>query len=150
MMILDTQRRRSHERRRLSKRAFNDVCGCCGYDEHVDILEFHHVDPLEKIHNIATMIVTNCSWRLIVEELRKCVLLCPTCHTEVQKGYREIPDFIRRFDESYATYENQGGTTIGLIPWDREKTCPTCGLPFQARRKSHKYCCQKCKWKRGL
>lgn len=134
--------------RMLAKEAFGNVCGCCGYDEYVDVLEFHHVDPTTKSAGVSQIL--HRPWRVIVEELRKCVLLCPTCHTEVEKGHREIPDFLRRFDESYSTYENQRGTTMGLSPWDRKKTCPTCGVDFQARRKSHKYCCQKCQWNRGL
>lgn len=132
--------------RTLAKEAFGNVCGCCGYDEHIDVLEFHHVDPTMKSEAVSQIL--HMPWKVVVDELRKCVLLCPTCHAEVEKGHREIPNFIRRFDESYSTYENSRGTILGLKPWDKQRVCPTCDGPFRARRKSQTYCSKRCVQKR--
>jgi hypothetical protein len=41
---------------------------------------------------------------MIVEELRKCILVCNNCHGEIHAGIRNIPDKYAQFDESYAEY----------------------------------------------
>jgi hypothetical protein len=61
-------------------------CMICGYDRCVKALEFHHLDPAEKEFQITGKIR---SWARIVEELKKCVLLCANCHREVHEGMHE-------------------------------------------------------------
>jgi hypothetical protein len=58
---------------------FGCKCGLCGYDEIPEILEFHHVDRKDKVDNISAMITHNSP--KLEEELSKCVLVCPTCHS---------------------------------------------------------------------
>jgi hypothetical protein len=61
-------------------------CSICGYNRCVDVLEFHHVDPSTKdpgYHNW-----TSWTQERAGVELAKCVLLCPTCHSEVEVGFR--------------------------------------------------------------
>lgn len=65
----------------IIREKFGDPPSCqrCGYDKYFSILEFHHVDPLEKESSIYI-------WRKptkrLLEELEKCILLCPNCHKE--------------------------------------------------------------------
>lgn len=92
--------------------AFGNKCGCCGYDTHLEALEFHHLDPSEKESGMSSMMRSR-SWKAIVEELRKCILVCPTCHREVHLGFREIHNTIQRFDELYSTYISPQGQIIG-------------------------------------
>lgn len=54
-------------------------CSKCGYDEHPEILVFHHVGG--KQFNISHRL--KLSWDKLRIELDKCVLLCPNCHALV-------------------------------------------------------------------
>jgi len=55
-------------------------CAICGYRKHIDILEFHHVNPKLKKYNVRKSTIARNN---LVEELAKCLLLCPNCHKEV-------------------------------------------------------------------
>jgi DNA-binding transcriptional ArsR family regulator len=64
-------------------------CVLCGYDRCVAALEFHHLDPEAKRFPISRMGRT-CSFDKLVEEARKCVLLCSNCHAEVEAGFASL------------------------------------------------------------
>jgi transposase len=66
------------------------ACKLCGYSRCLAALEFHHVEPGEKSFGISGEGVTR-SLAKAREEARKCVLLCATCHAEVEAGYAELP-----------------------------------------------------------
>lgn len=104
-------RRNRRARKARARESFGNRCGCCGYDSHPEVLEFHHLDPATKEKNLATFFSSK-SWKLIVAELRKCVLVCPLCHTEIHCGFRSVSESIERFDESYASYINTQGVLI--------------------------------------
>jgi transposase len=60
-------------------------CSLCGYDRCLAALQFHHVDPTQKLFGIAR----NGSTRGIAEarrEAAKCVLVCANCHAEIEAG----------------------------------------------------------------
>ena len=58
-------------------------CVCCNYDKFKDVLEFHHIK--KKSFVIGRRLV---SWARLVEEINKCILVCPTCHKEIHTGHR--------------------------------------------------------------
>lgn len=43
--------------------------------------EFHHVDPKTKLFAIGNQIL-NKSWKSLIEEADKCILLCSNCHNK--------------------------------------------------------------------
>ena len=51
-------------------------CFKCGYNKHIDILEFHHLRDKKGI--ISSMKFH--SKKRIIEEMAKCILICPNCH----------------------------------------------------------------------
>lgn len=57
-------------------------CRCCGYQQSLAALEFHHRDHRQKDFEISSRM----SWKSIEPELRKVVLLCSNCHREVHAG----------------------------------------------------------------
>jgi len=65
-------------------------CEICGYDRYIGALAFHHVDPSTKVMGIA-----NGGRALAIDTLRaeaqKCVLLCHTCHAELEGGVVSLP-----------------------------------------------------------
>lgn len=66
------------------------ACLICGYDRCVAALEFHHLDPSQKAFNLSLRGITK-SIEVVREEAAKCVLLCATCHAEVEAGFTELP-----------------------------------------------------------
>lgn len=54
-------------------------CTQCGEKDFV-VLEFDHIDPSTKKHNISTMVSQGTSIRKLKEELDKCQILCANCH----------------------------------------------------------------------
>lgn len=91
------------KRKQAAIDAFGGKCGLCGYSKSKRALCFHHLDEKEKEYKPTKIINTSKSWTIVVEELRKCVMLCSNCHAEVHDGLIDIPDDIRRFDDSYST-----------------------------------------------
>ena len=65
-------------------------CAACGYADFVAVLQFHHVDPATKRFHLGREGVTR-SLERARAEARKCVVLCPNCHAEVELGVRELP-----------------------------------------------------------
>jgi len=73
--------------RRKKKKAVLEMGGCCkicGYDKCFDALAFHHVNPSKKEYGIKSVI--RLRWEKFILELKKCVLLCVRCHSEVHVG----------------------------------------------------------------
>lgn len=62
------------EKRRALLKTLKQRCVDCGNTNFV-VLEFHHLDPTAKEGSIATMAISR-----IVEEAKKCVVLCANCH----------------------------------------------------------------------
>jgi 5-methylcytosine-specific restriction endonuclease McrA len=60
-------------------------CALCGYDRSAGALHFHHLNPTEKAFAIAGRGVGR-SLAAASAEAQKCVLLCATCHAEVEAG----------------------------------------------------------------
>lgn len=58
-------------------------CSICGYNNNHSVLEFHHVNPMDKLFQIAHGIRNHTNER-VAEELNKCVLLCANCHKEIE------------------------------------------------------------------
>jgi hypothetical protein len=63
-------------------------CRICGYDKCPAALDFHHPNRTAKDFVISS----KASWWTIEPELRKCELLCATCHREVHAGWH--PGFL--------------------------------------------------------
>jgi transposase-like protein len=65
-------------------------CVLCGYDRFAGALQFHHRDPDAKAFALSDQGLTRSIERARAE-VRKCVLLCATCHAEVEAGVATIP-----------------------------------------------------------
>jgi hypothetical protein len=90
------------QRLELKRRAVTWMGGCCilcGYCKCMRALEFHHRERENKQFSIATFIGAKVFeysveevWTQVVEELKKCVLLCANCHREVEDGIVDLPN----------------------------------------------------------
>jgi transposase len=65
-------------------------CVICDYDRCNAALEFHHLDPAQKRFSISLNGATR-SIAALRTEAAKCVLLCSTCHKEVEAGVTQLP-----------------------------------------------------------
>jgi predicted nucleic acid-binding Zn ribbon protein len=119
--------------------AFGGKCGICGYNKGKWALQMHHLDPDEKEFSLAAVRGWPTAWNSIVGELRKCVMLCSNCHSEVHEGITKIPKDVARFDEQYADYKEM--ERLERLR-EMETPCGVCGTPFYNSR--GKYCSQKC------
>jgi 5-methylcytosine-specific restriction endonuclease McrA len=99
------KRWRKNTKRRIVE-SMGGCCVICGYDEHDEALELHHINPNEKEFGLGAIRGSPKAWTTIVKELRKCVLLCSNCHAVVEAGKLQLPDNPTRFDESYVEYKN--------------------------------------------
>ena len=69
---------------------FGGKCCICGYNKYVGALDFHHQKKKKK--EFALSVKGLCySWESIVQEAKKCVVLCKNCHTEVEAGLKKVP-----------------------------------------------------------
>ena len=58
-------------------------CSICGYNKCLRALTFHHLDPLIKIDSISNLLSKSAPRQRIDEEIKKCILVCANCHTEI-------------------------------------------------------------------
>lgn len=112
------KRWRNNSKDRIVK-CMGGMCVSCGYSRCHSALELHHLDPTAKEFTFGSIRANPKSWSSLVEELRKCVLLCSNCHREVHAGMLTIHPDVARFDEQYAVY--------GKIRANIERdACPIC------------------------
>jgi predicted nucleic acid-binding Zn ribbon protein len=114
--------------------AMGGKCQCCDYNKCNESLAFHHLEPTEKEIGFGEMRSNPKNWEKTVKELRKCILVCHNCHSEIHAGVREIPETFVKFNEEYSDYKK-------VADYD---DCPICGTkkPVQQKFCSHK-CAQK-------
>lgn len=60
-------------------------CQKCGYNKTFFAMDFHHINPKEKEYNIYDLMrkkLTEEIKQIFLQEYKKCILLCATCHRE--------------------------------------------------------------------
>ena len=74
-------------------------CSKCGYDKNTAALCFHHLR--NKLFGIDIRRCSNTSWKKLVEEVDKCIVLCHNCHMEEHYPEHMVgrPGFEPRTDE---------------------------------------------------
>ena len=71
--------RLTNERKHRLVAMLGGQCVDCGLVSEYDCLyQFHHTDPSQKNFNISKILTYK--WETIVEEVKKCTLLCANCH----------------------------------------------------------------------
>ncbi|MDO8743046.1 MAG: hypothetical protein Q7J30_00565 [Candidatus Azambacteria bacterium] len=70
-------------------RALGGKCKMCGYNYYIGALDFHHLDRSKKKFSLSVKGLCY-SWKSILQEARKCVILCKNCHSEVENGIKKL------------------------------------------------------------
>lgn len=78
--VYNARSRAIKSRRILDEAKLRRGCAVCSYNEHAVALDFNHYKGAKRAD--ITKMVTY-SWASIIEELRKCVVLCSNCHRVV-------------------------------------------------------------------
>jgi transposase len=81
---------RRREIKRTLVRDAGGKCVLCGYDKHLEALQFHHLDPGQKQFHLGQGGVSRSLARCRAEA-SKCALLCANCHAEVEAGKTAMP-----------------------------------------------------------
>ena len=76
------QQERGRKRKLELIKLQGDECEVCGYNKNYAALEFHHKVPADKSFQLDLRSLSNRSWEAILEEVKKCQLLCSNCHAE--------------------------------------------------------------------
>jgi len=114
-------------------------CVICGYNKCNAALELHHLNEGEKEFSFGQIIANPKAWERIVDEVRKCVLLCACCHREVHHlDGVEVPEDAPRFNEEYADYKSKEREETRHLYYD---DCPVCG---EEKNKVNKTCPRAC------
>jgi hypothetical protein len=108
-------------------------CQVCGYKKCIAALELHHINPQEKDFSFSKVRANNANWAKIVEELRKCILVCANCHREVHNNDLKLPTNYKKFDE-----------TFKFVGSKRLKVYDNCSICGNIKPETQKYCSTKC------
>lgn len=123
------------ETKQFLVKAMGGGCNRCGYNTTMSGLDFHHVDSKTKKFNISKVLCNPYKRSLIIEEARKCVLLCKLCHCELHDGLWFLNDIkIFEFNSS-------------VLPWyilKEERICEVCNQSFKPKTKTQKCCSLSC------
>lgn len=116
--------------------AMGGKCVICGYNKCSHALALHHLDPSKKEFPLASIRANPKNWISIIEELRKCVLLCHNCHSELHSGIINIPENCIYFNEEFIDYKKFEQKSIKLLT-----PCPVCG---KLKSEHLKHCSKTC------
>jgi hypothetical protein len=78
--------------------ALGGKCRVCEYSKCITALEFHHLNANEKEFGIGSYKFQN--YNKLINEIKKCILLCSNCHREVHANILDISKLEIIFDET--------------------------------------------------
>lgn len=81
--------RRKNKKLKLIKE-FGGKCKICNYDKCDRALEFHHINPKKKSFGICYKGNIGKPYNELLEEAKKCILVCANCHREIEAGLKII------------------------------------------------------------
>lgn len=114
--------------------AMGGECVCCGYNKCHSAMDLHHISPTEKEFAFSDIMARPRAWSILVEELRKCVLVCNRCHREIHSNVTKLPDDIIPFDESFADYRSKEVTYCLICGNEKDNHNITCSKKCAAKR----------------
>lgn len=75
--------RRTKERKQKLVELSGGKCSECGYSKCMKALCFHHKNPEDKCFPLSGSVFAQKSWKDILIEHAKCIMLCCNCHIEL-------------------------------------------------------------------
>lgn len=84
-------RKLRYEEQRKYTAFFDHKCFCCTFNQSIYALDFHHLVPSDKVVEVSRYTWTKKDAHLILEEVKKCILLCKNCHRSVEDSLIILP-----------------------------------------------------------
>lgn len=134
------QKRRALRRKLDLIKLKGNKCNICGYDKNLAALEFHHLDPTKKKFRLDSRVLSNKKWNEILEEAKKCILVCANCHRELHNPDLAINNVVDKL-------EKEGEEVLKQSQEERcrkQVECKHCGKPFDAVT-GKIYCSKECR-----
>lgn len=125
-----TQVKKWRDRKREAVNLLGEKCILCGYNANLAAFHFHHLDP--KTKECSWGVMRHKAWHLIIEELKKCVLLCANCHAEIH-----APPENQLLEPDGTATPSLANKHFELQPTGK---CPGCGEDVYATT----YCSREC------
>lgn len=93
---------RENRKNKLSKihQITGKGCWFCGYDRCWSAMDFHHVEPHNKLFQLTTRELQY-TWERVFSEMQKCVLCCCRCHREIHDGIITTEDVITLWSKKW-------------------------------------------------
>lgn len=84
------QQARGLKRKKFLVKKLGDCCSICGYSKNLSALTFHHTNPKEKCFQLDLRSLSNRKRSRIDDEVRKCILVCHNCHSELHNPQHNL------------------------------------------------------------
>lgn len=112
-------------------------CNRCGYSVTMSTLDFHHKNPKTKRDTIANLLRNPRKISLIIEEVKKCILLCRNCHGELHDDLWTLDEIeLEKFDKC----------KLDWYIFKENRSCKFCNNKFEPSAKSQIYCSADCSY----
>jgi len=79
----EKQKEKGRRRKRELIALLGGECQVCGYKKNFAVLSFHHRDAAQKTMKLSARELSNNRLEVLLNEVRKCDLLCANCHLEL-------------------------------------------------------------------
>ena len=93
------------------------ACWRCEFDagfEAISVLDFHHMDEKTKLFTLQTRNMCNRAWDVVLEEMKKCCLLCCRCHRLFHAGLVSADEIKGIHERKWKEIEETGRSSVGL------------------------------------
>lgn len=91
---VERTRKMRFKMRKELKDIYGSKCSICGYSKCLAALHFHHLDPKTKKFGINEALKLKTETKItkeeIIEEIKKCILVCSNCHFEIHSPDENI------------------------------------------------------------
>lgn len=94
--------KRALERKRILIKKLGGKCCKCGYNKCTRALIFHH--KRKKSFGLSLNYLWSKSWKTIIKEIQKCLLVCANCHAELhEKISNQKDNIVAKVNRKYGT-----------------------------------------------
>lgn len=84
------QQARGLKRKNTLVKKLGGYCSLCGYGKNLSALTFHHTNPRKKSFKLDIRSLSNRKQSRIDSEIKKCILLCQNCHSEIHNPQHNL------------------------------------------------------------